>query len=82
MHFWDWKTGYNFQRTQAAVQPGSLDSEAGIFSMTFDMSGCRLISTEADKTIKIYKEDEEAVSTRIKCFMFREYISNAVMLTF
>ncbi|XP_065059147.1 pleiotropic regulator 1-like [Rhopilema esculentum] len=60
MHFWDWKTGYNFQRTQAAVQPGSLDSEAGIFSMTFDMSGCRLISTEADKTIKIYKEDEEA----------------------
>lgn len=62
MHLWDWKTGYNFQRTQALVQPGSLDSESGVFSMTFDHSGTRLITTEADKTIKIYKEDDEAVS--------------------
>lgn len=60
MHFWDWRTGYNFQRMQAAVQPGSMDSEAGIFSMIFDQSGSRLITTEADKTIKIYKEDDEA----------------------
>lgn len=60
MFFWDWRTGYNFQRFQAAVQPGSMDSEAGIFAMTFDMSGSRLITTEADKTIKIYKEDDEA----------------------
>ncbi|XP_055536394.1 pleiotropic regulator 1 isoform X2 [Wyeomyia smithii] len=60
MFFWDWRTGYNFQRFQAAVQPGSMDSEAGIFSMTFDMSGSRLITTEADKTIKIYKEDDGA----------------------
>lgn len=60
MFLWDWRTGYNFQRTQAAVQPGSMDSEAGIFSMTFDNSGSRLITTEADKTIKIYKEDETA----------------------
>ena len=29
---------------------------------TFDQSGCRLITAEADKTIKIYKEDESAVS--------------------
>ncbi|XP_055607946.1 pleiotropic regulator 1 [Uranotaenia lowii] len=60
MFFWDWRTGYNFQRFQAPVQPGSMDSEAGIFSMTFDMSGSRLITTEADKTIKIYREDDEA----------------------
>lgn len=60
MHFWDWKTGYNFQRLQAPVQPGSLDSEAGIFCMTFDQSGTRLITCEADKTIKVYKEDESA----------------------
>ncbi|XP_055625872.1 pleiotropic regulator 1 [Toxorhynchites rutilus septentrionalis] len=60
MFFWDWRTGYNFQRFQAAVQPGSMDSEAGIFSMTYDMSGSRLITTEADKTIKIYKEDDQA----------------------
>lgn len=62
MHFWDWKTGYNFQRMQAAVQPGSIDSEAGIFAMVFDHSNTRLITAEADKTIKIYKEDDTAVS--------------------
>ena len=39
-----------------------MDSESGIFSMTFDQSGSRLITTEADKTIKIYKEDDTAVS--------------------
>ncbi|XP_045490596.1 pleiotropic regulator 1 [Pieris rapae] len=60
MYLWDWRTGYNFQRLQAAVQPGSMDSEAGIFAMTFDHSGSRLITTEADKTIKIYKEDDTA----------------------
>ncbi|XP_017786679.1 PREDICTED: pleiotropic regulator 1 [Nicrophorus vespilloides] len=60
LHFWDWRTGYNFQRLQAPVQPGSMDSEAGIFSMTYDHSGSRLITTEADKTIKIYKEDDTA----------------------
>nr|CAG4646147.1 EOG090X03RP [Macrothrix elegans] len=60
LHFWDFKTGYNFQRTQAPVQPGSMDSEAGVFALAFDQSGSRLITAEADKTIKIYKEDEEA----------------------
>lgn len=60
LHLWDWRTGYNFQRLQAPVQPGSMDSEAGIFSLTFDVSGRRLITTEADKTIKVYKEDETA----------------------
>jgi len=60
MYFWDWRTGYNFQRLQAPVQPGSLDSEAGIFQMKFDNSGSRLITCEADKTIKIYKEDDSA----------------------
>jgi pleiotropic regulator 1 len=28
--------------------------------MTFDQSGSRLLTCEADKTIKIYKEDENA----------------------
>nr|BAN21016.1 striatin, putative [Riptortus pedestris] len=60
LYCWDWRTGYNFQRLQAPVQPGSMDSESGIFSMTFDQSGSRLITTEADKTIKIYKEDDTA----------------------
>ncbi|XP_074095817.1 transport and golgi organization 4 [Cotesia typhae] len=60
MYMWDFRTGYNFQRLQAPVQPGSMDSEAGIFSATFDISGSRLITTEADKTIKVYKEDLSA----------------------
>ncbi|XP_054711742.1 pleiotropic regulator 1-like [Uloborus diversus] len=60
LYFWDWKTGYNFQRLQAPVQPGSIDSEAGIFACTFDQSGSRLLSAEADKTVKIFKEDENA----------------------
>ena len=62
MHFWDWKTGHCFQQLQALSQPGSLDSEAGVFKACFDMSGCRLLTAEADKTIKMYKEDETAVS--------------------
>ncbi len=65
MYLWDWRTGYNFQKLQTTVQPGSLDSEAGIFHCCFDVSGCRLLTAEADKTIKIYKEDETAVSAFI-----------------
>lgn len=38
-----------------------MDNEAGIFSLTFDKSGTRLITTEADKTVKMYKEDDTAV---------------------
>ncbi|CAF0708671.1 unnamed protein product [Brachionus calyciflorus] len=60
MYMWDWMTGYNFQKTQTVAQPGSIDSETGIFAMTFDQSGSRLLTGEADKTIKIYKEDETA----------------------
>jgi len=63
---------YNFQRLQAPVQPGSMDSEAGVFSVTFDMSGTRMITTEADKTIKLYKEDDTAVS--------KFYINNILYL--
>ena len=39
------------------AQPGSLDAEAGIFASTFDMTGSRLITGEADKTIKLWKPD-------------------------
>ncbi|XP_008315030.1 pleiotropic regulator 1 [Cynoglossus semilaevis] len=60
IHMWDWRTGYNFQRIHAAVQPGSLDSESGIFACLFDKSESRLITAEADKTIKVYKEDDTA----------------------
>ncbi|KAJ7955121.1 protein pleiotropic regulatory locus 1 [Quillaja saponaria] len=58
--FWDWKSGHNYQQAQTIVQPGSLDSEAGIYALTYDGTGSRLISCEADKTIKMWKEDESA----------------------
>ncbi|KAI3434463.1 hypothetical protein D9Q98_002540 [Chlorella vulgaris] len=58
--FWDWTSGNSFQQQDTIVQPGSLDSEAGIYAMSFDVTGSRLITCEADKTIKMWKEDETA----------------------
>ncbi|XP_010548985.1 PREDICTED: protein pleiotropic regulatory locus 1-like isoform X1 [Tarenaya hassleriana] len=58
--FWDWKSGHNFQQSQTIVQPGSLESEAGIYGMSYDVTGTRLVTCEADKTIKMWKEDEKA----------------------
>jgi len=60
MSFWDWKSGHRFQSLDSIAQPGSLDAEAGIMSSTFDRTGLRLIVGETDKTIKIWKEDENA----------------------
>ncbi|BFZ64873.1 pre-mRNA-splicing factor prp46 [Saitoella coloradoensis] len=60
MSFWDWKSGHRFQTMQTVVQPGSLESEAGVFASTFDRSGLRLITCEADKSIKIWGEDRNA----------------------
>ncbi|KAL8739053.1 MAG: hypothetical protein Q9181_000235 [Wetmoreana brouardii] len=58
--FWDWKTGHRYQHLDTTAQPGSLDAEAGLMSSTFDRTGLRLICGEADKTIKVWKQDEEA----------------------
>jgi len=58
--FWDYKSAHKFQQTRTVVQPGSLDSEAGIFASAFDKSGSRLITCETDKTIKMWKEDDNA----------------------
>ena len=60
IHLWDWKTGHNFQRLQTVPQPGSLDSEAGIFAVTFDRTGLRMVTCEADKTVKVWRPDETA----------------------
>jgi hypothetical protein len=35
---------------------GSLDSEAGIYAISYDITGTR----QADKTIKMWKEDDNA----------------------
>ncbi|CAH9120696.1 unnamed protein product [Cuscuta epithymum] len=58
--FWDWRSGHNFQHSQTIVQPGSLESEVGIYAMAYDVTGTRLITCEADKTIKMWKEDVNA----------------------
>lgn len=60
MNFWDYRTGHCFQQSTTMAQPGSLDAENGIFAAEFDLTGTRLITCEADKTIKIWKEDESA----------------------
>lgn len=60
MQFWDYQTGYSFQQTAAKVQPGSLEAENSIMALQFDMTGTRLITGEADKSIKIWKQDESA----------------------
>lgn len=60
MRFWDYTTGYAFQDTKTVPQPGSLDSERGIYTSAFDHTGMRLITGEADKTIKIWQEDPDA----------------------
>lgn len=60
MAFWDWKTGHRYQMQDTIAQPGSLDAESGIFSSTFDRTGLRLITGEADKTIKVWRQDPEA----------------------
>lgn len=57
IRFWDSPSAHCFQSTQVRVQPGSMDNEAGIFAMAYDRSGSRLITCEADKTIKIWRED-------------------------
>ncbi|XP_044530063.1 pleiotropic regulator 1-like [Gracilinanus agilis] len=55
---WDWKSGHNFQRLHSAAQPGSLDYESGISECVFDQSESRLLTAEADKTVKVYQEDD------------------------
>ncbi|KAI3902980.1 hypothetical protein MKX01_042832, partial [Papaver californicum] len=45
--FWDWKSGHNFH-------------EAGIYALSYDITGSRLVTCEADKTIKMWKQDENA----------------------
>jgi len=60
IHLFDWKSGHNFQTLETIAQPGSLEGEKGIFACAFDHSGSRLITGEADKTIKIWKEDPDA----------------------
>lgn len=62
LRFWDWRSGNCFQEAQSIAQPGSLEAEAGIFASTFDATGSRFLTAEADKTIKFWKEDENSTT--------------------
>ncbi|KAH8114267.1 WD40 repeat-like protein [Phellopilus nigrolimitatus] len=64
---WDWNSGTAFQHLDDVPQPGSLEAEAGVFASTFDMTGTRLITGCADKTIKIQ-------STTRLCFSKLQYM--------
>ncbi|KAF8217850.1 WD40 repeat-like protein [Mycena galopus ATCC 62051] len=59
LRLWDYATGTPFQSMEDVPQPGSLEAEAGVFCSTFDMTGTRLITGGADKTIKIYAEQSQ-----------------------
>jgi pleiotropic regulator 1 len=56
MTFWDFATGTPFQNMEDIPQPGSLEAESGLFCSTFDMTGTRLITGSADKTIKVLSQ--------------------------
>ena len=60
LRFWDYGTGYCFQDTSTVAQPGSLEAENGIYATAFDLTGTRLVTCEADKTVKIWKQDDDA----------------------
>ncbi|KAH3678388.1 hypothetical protein WICMUC_001405 [Wickerhamomyces mucosus] len=60
LSFYDWRSGYKFQDLSTTNIPGSLDSEAGILTSSFDKTGLRLLTGEADKSIKIWREDPDA----------------------
>jgi pleiotropic regulator 1 len=63
LQFWDYRTAHCFQATETVAQPGSVASEVGIFDLAFDRTGSRLITCEADKTIKIWAEVQDATPT-------------------
>jgi pleiotropic regulator 1 len=45
---------------EPVVQPGSLESEAGVYAVAYDVTGSRLITCNADKTVGFMKPVEDA----------------------
>lgn len=60
LHLYDWHSGHCFQTIESPPQPGSLQAENGIKHCTYDVTGSRLITAEVDKSIKIYRPNENA----------------------
>ncbi|KAI0560898.1 WD40/YVTN repeat-like containing protein [Gracilaria domingensis] len=58
--FWDYSSAHCFQKAKGVVQPGSLECENGIYGLAFDKSGSRLVTCETDKTVRMWREIDEA----------------------
>lgn len=79
MCFWDWSSGHCFQTLRTTPQPGSLDSEACVLASAFDMTGSRLITCEADKSVKIWKQDREATEESFPLSWDRDAAAKALL---
>jgi hypothetical protein len=51
---YDWKSGNRFQQYTSPVQPGSLESESGIFALTFDKCASSASTTHCSQLIRIH----------------------------
>ncbi|GAW80794.1 splicing regulatory protein [Plasmodium gonderi] len=60
LHFYDWSSGYKYDTLSNKIVPGTVECENSTLSMAFDKSESRLITTHGDKSIKIWKENEDA----------------------
>jgi pleiotropic regulator 1 len=77
---WDWNSGTAFQNLDDIPQPGSLDAEAGVFCSTFDMTGTRLITGCADKTIKVSFSIRVTLDKLLHLVSFRFILSRTSQL--
>jgi hypothetical protein len=74
MTFWDHATGTPFQSMEDIPHPGSLEAEAGVFCCsTFDMTGTRLITGGADKTIKMRVGFTREMNLYLRCGFHEVY---------
>ena len=69
--FTDWRSGHTYDLRQTVAQSGTLEGENAIFDTTFDATGSRLLTAEGDKTIKVYREDEDATEQSHPGFKFK-----------
>ena len=58
LSFYDYRSGHMYQSIDSKAMRGSSSSEKGVFTSTFDKTGFTLITGETDKTIKIWKQEE------------------------
>lgn len=79
VRFWDWSSGHCFMSDRTIPQPGSLDSEACVLAASFDHTGTRLITCEADKSVKIWKEDADATPDSFPLTWSREQAAEEQM---